>query len=339
MSSRRVLYWAPTKNGGRRGAMTSTNSLRGRSLRCIRDLSIAELRGLLDTAAALKRGWRAGERPRLLAGRCLVLLLEKPSLRTRVSFELAMRQLGGDAVALQQAEVGLGTRESVADVARVLSRYVDVIVVRTFAHRTVEELASWATVPVINGLSDLTHPCQALADLLTIEEHRGRLSGVRVAFIGDGQNNVAHALLLAAAKSGMALRIGCPPGYEPLPEIIAAASADAAVTGAELAVLHDPRQAVEDSEVIYTDVWTSMGQEAERETRRAIFAPYQVDAALVAHAAPDALVMHDLPAHRGEEITDEVLDGPRAVVFDQAENRLHTQKAVLLHLLSDTIPR
>jgi ornithine carbamoyltransferase len=313
-------------------------SLRGRSLRCVRDLSVAELHRVLDTATELKRRWQAGDRPRPLEGRSLALIFEKPSLRTRVSFELAMRQLGGDTVCLQPQEVGLGTRESIADVARVLSRYVDAIVLRTFAHRTIEEMVTWATVPIINGLSDLTHPCQALADLLTIREHRGRLAGVRVAFVGDGQNNVAHALLLAAAKSGIALRIGCPPRYEPLPEIMAAAQPDAAETGAEITVFHDPRQAVEGAEIVYTDVWTSMGQEAEREERAAVFAPYQVNAALVARAAPGALVMHDLPAHRGEEITDDILDGPQAIVFDQAENRLHAQKAVILHLLSDSVP-
>ncbi|MBI4504792.1 MAG: ornithine carbamoyltransferase [Chloroflexi bacterium] len=317
--------------------VTGTVGLRGRSLTCIRDLSIPELAQVLATAASLKRRWRAGDRPRLLPGRVLALLLEKPSLRTRVSFEVAMRQLGGDAVSLLPQEIGLGERESVVDVARVLSRYVDAIVLRTFAHQSVTDMAAQASVPVINGLSDRSHPCQALADLLTIAEHRGRLRGVRVAFVGDGGNNVAHALLLAAAKSGLHLRIACPPGYEPLPDMLASARADAARTGAELDVVYDPAAAVEGADVVYTDVWTSMGQEAEQHLRRAVFATYRVDAPLVARAMPDAIVMHDLPAHRGEEITDDVLDGPRSVVYDQAENRLHAQKAVLVHLLADSV--
>ncbi|HEY8476263.1 MAG TPA: ornithine carbamoyltransferase, partial [Chloroflexota bacterium] len=259
-------------------------------------------------------------------------LFQKPSLRTRVSFEVGMLHLGGHALYLSPQEVGLGQREGAADAARVLSRYVDGIVARTFLQEDVETLARYATVPVINGLSDRGHPCQVLADLLTIQERLGRLEGVTLAYVGDG-NNVCHSLLEAAPKVGMHIRVATPPGYEPEDAIVRAATEEAARAGTEVRILHDPTDAVRGAHVLYTDVWYSMGEEAERDLRRPRFVPYRIDTTLVAQAEPGALVMHCLPAHRGEEITDEVLDGPQSVVFDQAENRLHAQKALLCTLL------
>ncbi|MGH2499920.1 MAG: ornithine carbamoyltransferase [Candidatus Limnocylindria bacterium] len=288
------------------------------------------MRDLLDEAAALKA------RPRTdapLRGRSLAMIFEKPSLRTRLSCEMAMTALGGHAAYLSPAEVGLGRRESVADVARVVSRLVDLVVLRTHAHETVEEFARYATVPVVNGLSDLTHPTQGLADVLTIREHRGELRGVVAAYVGDG-NNVAHSLMLCAAKTGMTLRVASPAGYEPLARYRELAAAGASETGALVECGGDVAAAARGADVLYTDVWTSMGQEQEYERRRRAFAGFQVNSELVALAKPDAIVMHDLPAHRGEEITDEVLDGPRSVVFDQAENKVHALKAVFCRLLA-----
>jgi ornithine carbamoyltransferase len=267
----------------------------------------------------------------VLAGRTLALVFQKPSLRTRVSFEVGMRQLGGSSLYLSPSEVGLGERESVADAARVLSRFVDAIVARTFLHEDVKTLAQYATVPVVNGLSDLLHPCQCLADLLTIRERLGRLDGVVVAYVGDG-NNVANSLIQAAPLAGLRLRIATPVGYEPDAGVWAAARAAAAAAGTELVWTATAAEAVDAAEVVYTDTWFSMGEEAEAELRREIFPPYQVNAELMRQASPNALVMHCLPAHRGEEITDEVLDGPQSVVLDQAENRLHAQKALLCAL-------
>jgi ornithine carbamoyltransferase len=241
--------------------------------------------------------------------------------------------LGGFSLYLSPAEVGLGDRESVPDVARVLSRYVDCIVARTYRHSDLETLARYATVPVVNALSDLSHPCQCLADLLTVREKKGRLSGVVMAYIGDG-NNVAHSLILGAAKTGMQLRIACPQGFEPDGAIVERSEADRKATGATLSILRAPVEAAVGADVLYTDVWTSMGQEAEMARRREAFAAYRIDAALLQLAKPDAVVMHDLPAHRGEEITDEVIDGPQSVVFDQAENRLHAQKGLLSFLFA-----
>ena len=256
------------------------------------------------------------------------MIFEKPSLRTRLSFDVAMRDLGGHSSYLSPQEVGLGRRESVSDVARVVSRYVDVVVLRTFAHETLEEFAKYSSVPVINGLSDLTHPCQGLADLFTIRERKGALAGVVVAYVGDG-NNVAHSLMLGAANTGMTLRVASPDGFEPLPRYRDLAESTARTTGARITYLQDPVAAVRDADVVYTDVWTSMGQEQEYERRRRAFQGFQVNRDLLARAKPDAIVLHDLPAHRGEEITDDVIDGPNSAVFDQAENRLHAQKAVL----------
>jgi len=310
--------------------------LKGHHFLSIADLSADELRQVLDTAEQLKADWRSGRRERHLAGKTLGMIFQKPSLRTRVSFEVGMIQLGGQALYLSPAEVQMGERESVPDVAHVLSRFVDCIMARVFRHGDLEELAANASVPVINGLSDLSHPCQALADLLTIREKKGRLQGLRLAFIGDGDNNVAHSLLLGTAKLGMDFAVASPAGYTPSDRYLSRSSADAAASGSHIEVFADPYEAVAGADVIYTDVWTSMGQEAEVQRRLAAFQPYQVNEALVQAAKPDVIVMHDLPAHRGEEITAAVIDGPHSVVFDQAENRLHAQKAVLYLILADS---
>jgi ornithine carbamoyltransferase len=292
----------------------------------IADLSTAEITALLDDADALKRDPVPAGAP--LRGRALAMIFEKPSLRTRLSFDVAMRDLGGHSSYLSPQEVGLGRRESVSDVARVVSRYVDIVVLRTNSHETLEEFAKYASVPVINGLSDLSHPCQGLADIFTIRERKGDLRKVIAAYVGDG-NNVAHSLMLGAAKTGMTLRVATPEGFEPLPRYRELAAEAARATGARITYGHDPAAAVEDADVVYTDVWTSMGQEQEYERRRRAFMGFQVNRELLLHAKPDAIVLHDLPAHRGEEITDEVIDGAHSAVFDQAENRLHAQKAVL----------
>jgi ornithine carbamoyltransferase len=297
------------------------------------DLDTEEIGQIFAHARHLKRtrAVPASVSP-VLAGRHVALLFEKPSLRTRVSFEVAARELGAHTLYLSPQEVGLVTRESIKDVARILSGYVHAVVLRTFRHELVEEFAQYASVPVINGLTDTHHPCQGLTDVFTIAEHYGSPAGRLLVYVGDG-NNCAHSLIQAAAKMGMCIRIATPPGYEPHPEVIAAARHDAARNGGTIAVLHDPHEAVSDADVVYTDVWTSMGQEDERATRQSVFAPYQVDSALLALAAPGAIALHPLPAHRGEEITDDVLDGSRSRVFIQAENRLHVQKAILRILL------
>ena len=283
---------------------------------------------LLEHALELKRDPARGADK--LAGYTAGLLFQKPSLRTRVSFEVAMLELGGHAVYLSPAEVQLGQREGVVDVARVLSRYVDVIIARVFLHSDVVDLAANASVPVINALSDREHPCQILADLLTLYERRGTLDGLRLAYVGDG-NNVAHSLALAAPGLGIDLRFATPDGYEPDPAILEHAQAGATRGGLEL--FRDPRDAVRDADAVYTDAWYSMGQESEADARRPIFRRYQLNAELLAHAGPNVVAMHCLPAHRNQEITDEVMDGPASVVYDQAENRLHVQKALLLRLL------
>ena len=303
--------------------------MHGRDLISIADMSPQDIRRVVNTALTMKSGRPAA----VLKGRTLALLFEKPSLRTRVSFEVAMQQLGGHALYLSPAEVGLGEREPVADVARVLSRYVDAIAARTFKQETVEELARWADIPVINALSDGEHPCQALADLLTIYEKKGRWRGLVLAFVGDG-NNVARSLMLGSALAGMDFRIASPQGYGISTELVEKAKSLAAASRAAVVCAESPQEAVSGADVVYTDVWTSMGQEKEQAERQRAFSGYQVNAELLALASPDAIVMHDLPAHRGEEIADEVFEGPRSVVFDQAENRLHAQKAVLALVLS-----
>lgn len=285
--------------------------------------------GLLRLARELKEERnRLGQNAPILAGKSLALIFQKPSLRTRVSFEMGMVQLGGYAFYLSPQEIGLGARESVADVARVLSGYCDGIMARVFDHEHVVQLAQWSTVPVINGLSDFSHPCQALADIFTIWEQTGKLEGLSLAYVGDGSNNVATSLIMAAGKVGMSVRIVSPAGYAPDPAIIAEADANVTVT--------DDLDGVIGADVLYTDVWTSMGQEAEREQRLRIFPPYQLNRDLVARTRNnDVLVMHCLPAHRGEEITDAVADGPNSVLFPQAHNRLHAQKALLAHLIGN----
>jgi len=306
--------------------------LRGHDFVSMDDLSPEEVLQVLDTATDLKRRAKAGDRPALLAGRVLAMIFEKPSLRTRVTFEVGMWELGGHAVYLAPQDVQLGARESVPDVARNLERWVGGIMARTFAHRTVQTLAEHARIPVINGLSDLEHPCQTLGDLLTIRERFGHLDGLRVAWVGDG-NNVCHSLLLGAAKVGMHVAVATPARYAPDPAIVARAREIAPASGSRIEVGTDAKAAARGADVIYTDVWVSMGQEAEREAKIKVFSGYQVNGALTAQAAARAVVMHCLPAHRGEEITSEVLDGPQSIVFEQAENRLHAQKALLSLIL------
>lgn len=289
---------------------------------------------LLILAAALKDKQRRGIPHDLLKGKTLGLLFQKPSTRTRVSFEAGMHQLGGHALVLPMADIQLSRGESVADTARVLSRYLDGIVIRTYDHATVEEWAREATMPVINGLTDLSHPCQALSDLLTITEKKGRLKGIKIAYVGDG-NNVANSLIEAAAKMGMTIALGCPSGYQPDQHVVDLARVEAAKTGALVELSEDPFVAVKEADVVYADVWISMGREREQARRLRVLAPYQVNSRLVGKAKPDAIVMHCLPAHRGEEITAEVLDGRQSVIIDQAENRLHMQKAILTTLLRE----
>jgi ornithine carbamoyltransferase len=300
-----------------------------KDLLSISDLSRKEIEGLIEQARRMKKE----ERTPLLSGKTLALLFEKPSLRTRVSFQMAMYQLGGHSIYLSPEEVGLGKREAVGDVARVLSRYIDGIAARTFSQETLRILAGHSSVPVINALSDLEHPCQALADLLTIYEKKGKLSGLTLSFIGDG-NNVANSLLLAASSVGMNFNLGCPPGYEIRKEVLSKARKFAALSGGQIRLTDDPGKAAKGADVIYTDVWVSMGQEVERDERRRAFSDYQVDDKLLSFAKRNVLFMHPLPAHRGEEISSGLLDDPRSVVFDQAENRLHLQKALLVKLLS-----
>ena len=303
----------------------------GRHFTTLAGLAPADFIDLLDVADYLKKRRGAGIAELALAGRSLAMIFEKPSLRTRVSFEVGMSELGGRALYLSRDEVGLGKREAVEDVARVLSRYVHGIMVRTFAHDTVEALARHATVPVINGLSDAVHPCQALADFQTIRERCGRIDGLTVVFIGDA-NNVSRSLANACVLAGSRFVLACPAAYR---FTEADQRAFGVAWGTAVRQVHDPVAAVQGAHVLYTDVWTSMGQEAEREERLRAFAGYQINAQLLARAAPGALVLHCLPAHRGEEITHEALEGPQSAVFDQAENRLHAQKAIMRLLLAD----
>ena len=295
------------------------------------DWPAEELRAILARAHELKRAYRQGETPQTLRGRTLAMYFEKPSLRTHVTFEAGMTQLGGHAILLRPEQVGIGTRESPADVARNLSRWVHGILARTFDHALVEELAAAADIPVINGLTDLLHPCQAMADLQTVTE-RADLAKTVIAYVGDG-NNVANSLLNAIAVLGGELRLATPATHQPALQVRHRARELARRSGARITWTPDPAEAVRGAHFVYTDVWTSMGQESESERRKALFEPFQLSARLLRHA-PEAWVMHCLPAHRGEEITDEVLDGPRSIVFDQAENRLHAQKAILERLLA-----
>jgi ornithine carbamoyltransferase len=316
------------------GTQPELGELRGRDFLAAADLSAAELGALLDEAAALKHEWatqRAHAR-QPLAGKTVALLFQKPSLRTRVSFELAAQQLGGSSLYLADGDVGVGRRESAADVARTLERWVDALVARTFQHELVEDLAEAMTAPVVNALTDREHPCQALADLLTLREHFGRLRGLVVAFVGEG-NNVFASLAIAGATLGVEVRLAHPPGYGPDLGTLALARGTALRHGGRVSLTHDPRTAVTGAHAVYADTWVSMGDEAEALERRRTFANYRVDADLMARAGPEAAFLHCLPAHRGEEVTDEVIDGPQSAVFDQAENRLHVQKALLAGLL------
>jgi ornithine carbamoyltransferase len=290
------------------------------------DYSSPEIQGLLNLAQKVKANPQ--DFAHAPSGHKLALIFEKPSTRTRVSFQAGILELGGHGLFVSSRDLQLGRGETVMDTAQVLSRYVSGIMARVFAHKTLEDLAT-GTIPVINGLSDLLHPCQALADLQTLQEHMGTLNGAVLAYVGDG-NNVAHSLIHACGRAGVRLRMGCPPGYAPDPKILETARS----WGGDIQVMQDPRQAVDGADAVYTDVWTSMGQEAENKTRLKDLAGYQVNAALFALAKDDAIFLHCLPAHRGEEVTDDIVDHPQSRVFDQAENRLHAQKAVMLHLMA-----
>ncbi|MEX0833246.1 MAG: ornithine carbamoyltransferase [Actinomycetota bacterium] len=291
------------------------------------DLSPPETYRLLDLASVIKA--TPSDYARKLEGLSVAMVFEKPSTRTRVSFEVAVRACGGNASVLSGGELQLGRGETIEDTGRVLSRYVDAIIVRTFEQERLEALASASDAPVINALSDFEHPCQVLADLLTIQEKKGRLEGLLLAYLGDG-NNVANSLLLGGAMMGLHVRAATPPGFEPIPQVVERAGEIARMTNGSVEVMNDPVKATEGADVLYTDVWASMGQEEEADERSLVFPPYQLDQAAVERAGDDVIVMHCLPAHRGEEITDEVIDGPHSIVWDQAENRLHTAKALLL---------
>ncbi len=307
-------------------------AFRGRSFVDIHDWSAEELHTILRLASRFKDELAAGIPHPVLAGKALAMIFEKTSTRTRVSFEVGMMQLGGHALFLSNRDIQLKLGESIPDTARVLGRMVQGIMARTFAHATVVELAEHSGVPVINALSDVSHPCQALADFLTLHEKKGRLAGLKLAYVGDS-NNVTHALLEAAAKFGVEMRVGSPAGYHPNADILARAQEAGRATGARLLVTEDPVEAVRDVDAIYTDTWASMGQEAEHEVRARALGAYQVNAALVRHAKPDYVFLHCLPAHRGEEVVNDILDGPHSVVLDEAENRLHTQKALMALLM------
>ena len=295
-------------------------------------LSNDTVRGLLKSAHEIKAEWRTFGFSSRLQGKILGMIFEKPSLRTRVSFDVGMLQLGGHALMLGQQEIGINTRETTADISRVISRYVDCIMIRTFSHSIIKEFASYSSVPVINGLTDSTHPCQAMADVLTIDEHFGKLENVQIVYLGDG-NNVARSLLWVSAHFGMNFMLVSPRGYELPNEDLTAVSSLAKNTGAKIEICHDPVSAVKNAHVIYTDVWVSMGMKVDEKQRFDDFLPYQVNSNLISLAPEDAIIMHDLPAHRGEEITDEVADGLQSKIFDQAENRLHAQKAILVALM------
>lgn len=297
------------------------------------DLSSAHMRTLFGLAKQLKKETDAGMSRSVLAGKTLVMIFEKPSLRTRLSFEIAMTQLGGHAVYLSPSDIGMGKRETIADVARVVSSMGDVIMARVFSHATLGELAAHAGVPVINALSDWEHPCQSLADLFTLWERKKARMGQKIAFVGDGENNVTHSLAIAAATWGMNMAVASPKKYWMNPSVVAVAQKLHKKSAGCLVQTEDPVVAVQEADVVYTDTWVSMGDEKEKDTRLSVFAPYQVTPKLMSYAKPDAYFLHDLPAYRGNEVTSEVIDGPQSLVFEQAENRLHIQKALLLWVL------
>ena len=307
-------------------------NMKGKSLASLYDLTREEMEQIFKTSELLKLQSLRGQEHPLLKGKTLGMIFEKPSTRTRVSFEVGMWQLGGYALYLSSTDLQLGRGETIGDTAQVLSRYVHGIMARVFAHQTILDLVKYSKVPVINGLSDFSHPCQGLADLFTVYEKKGKLEGLKLAYVGDG-NNVAHSLLYGCSKMGMNIVLGCPKGYEPDPKVVAQAKEEAKRAGCEVKVTHDPKEAVKGADIVYTDVWASMGKEKEREERIKILKPYQVNLQLVKGAKEDYIFMHCLPAHRGEEVTDEVADSKNSVIFDQAENRMHTQKAVMALLM------
>ena len=311
--------------------MKKSNCLK-RDLISLNDLTSGEIKQLFQMTKELKLKKKAkGRLP--LQGKTLVLIFEKPSLRTRVTFEVAINQLGGKAIYLSPTDIKMGIRESISDIAKNLSCWVEGIIIRAFSQKTVVELSKNASIPVINALSDLEHPCQAIADLYTILEHKGKLKGIKLAYLGDG-NNVCNSLILCSAKLGVDIRVATPEGYEPKKEIVKKAKEEAKKAGSKIEILNDPKLVVKNADIVYTDVWVSMGQEKERDKRLEVFPPYQVNKRLINLAKDDCLVMHCLPAHREEEITSEVMDGPNSIIFKQAENRLHTEKAILVKLLS-----
>ena len=300
----------------------------------IHDITTEEFHALLDLAIRLKKETKAGIAHPILKGKSLGMIFTKSSTRTRISFEVGMYQLGGHPLYLNANDMQLGRGESIYDTANVMSRFVDGIMIRTFAHRDVLDLAKYGTVPVINALTDYLHPCQAMADLMTVYEHKGKLEGLKLAYVGDG-NNVAHSLLYACAKAGMHMSVATPKGYACAEEVVENAKADAKETGSRILITNDPEEAVAGADVVCTDTWTSMGQEAEKAERVKIFKDYQVNAALFAKSKEDSVFIHCLPAYRGYEVTEDVIDGPRSIIFDEAENRLHAQKAIMATLMAD----
>ena len=307
-------------------------SLKGRDFLTLKDFTRQEIEEMVNLGIDLKAKQKAGIPTPILAGKTLGMIFQKSSTRTRVSFEVGMYQLGGSALFLSTNDLQIGRGEPIKDTARVLSRYLDGIMNRTYSHADVEELAEYADIPVINGLTDDYHPTQIIADLITIQEHKGKLEGIKFAYVGDG-NNMTHSLMIGCAKVGMDVTVACPDGYMPNPEIVALAQSYAAESGGSVTVMHDPKEAVKGVDVVYTDTWASMGQEAEKEIRKKAFAGYQVDDAMMALAKPDAIFMHCLPAYRGMEVTDEVIESAQSVVFDEAENRLHAHKAIMASVM------
>jgi len=307
-------------------------SLKGRDFLTLKDFTRQEIEEMVSLGIDLKAKQKAGIPTPILEGKTLGMIFQKSSTRTRVSFEVGMYQLGGSALFLSTNDLQIGRGEPIKDTARVLSRYLDGIMIRTYSHADVEELAAYADIPVINGLTDDYHPTQVIADLITIQEHKGKLAGIKFAYVGDG-NNMTHSLMIGCAKVGMDVTVACPDGYMPNPEVVALAQGYAAESGGSVTVMHDPKEAVKGVDVIYTDTWASMGQEAEKEIRKKAFAGYQVDDALMALAKPDAIFMHCLPAYRGMEVTDEVMESAQSVVFDEAENRLHAHKAIMASVM------
>ena len=307
-------------------------SLKGRDFLTLKDFTRQEIEEMVKLGIDLKAKQKAGIPTPILEGKTLGMIFQKSSTRTRVSFEVGMYQLGGSALFLSTNDLQIGRGEPIKDTARVLSRYLDGIMIRTYSHADVEELAEYADIPVINGLTDDYHPTQIIADLITIQEHKGKLEGIKFAYVGDG-NNMTHSLMIGCAKVGMDVTVACPDGYMPNPEIVALAQGYAAESGGSVTVMHDPKEAVKGVDVIYTDTWASMGQEAEKEIRKKAFVGYQVDDAMMALAKPDAIFMHCLPAYRGMEVTDEVMESAQSVVFDEAENRLHAHKAIMASVM------